>query len=203
MGNCIFGLCFWSSTVLCCLFSVISSSLFFHNKSCLRSSLLCLVTDASEAFLSTAQCPVGAVGAGGVQALHSRLHQALQWLGTTDYEAKQQRSSFHWTWNWCKDQSRSVQNTTWKRTVQGIKQMLFFLPCDIEMQTKPQVTEVNIQPDRSQDFTSRVLIPGWCQSHYISHMLFSLVPHYFHSQGDCALYHSSWSFLGVRWIFCM
>lgn len=126
-------LCFWSSTVLCCLFSVISSSLFFHNKSCLRSSLLCLVTDASEAFLSTAQCPVGA---GGVQALHSRLHQALQWLGTTDYEAKQQRSSFHWTWNWCKDQSRSVQNTTWKRTVQGIKQMLFFLPCYIEMQTE-------------------------------------------------------------------
>lgn len=50
--------------------------------------------------------------------------------------------------------------------------MLFFPTLWCRCRMKPQVTEVNTQPDRSQDFTSSVLIPGLCQNCYIPHMFF-------------------------------
>lgn len=61
---------------------------------------------------------------------------SLQQLNTADYETKQKRSSFNWTSNWCKDQRGSKQNTTWKRTIQSIKQMLYFPYLEVQMQRK-------------------------------------------------------------------
>lgn len=192
---------FWSSTVLCCLFSIISSSFFLYDKSGIMFIFMPHGYGSLKSFpeLSTEpRTPRRSrhPAAGLALPLSAEpCRTGYRWLRN---ETK--RGSFHWTWNWCKDQSRREKNTTWKNTVQGIKQIFFPPTLWFRCRVKPQVIEVNIQPDRSQNFTSSVLISGLCQNSYIPYIFFSLIPHYFHRKGTL-LFNSIQSFLGIRWTF--
>lgn len=154
---------------------------------------------ASKPFLSSPWSPEGA----GTQ-LPALLSPSLLGPAATGYRwlrNETKRGSFHWTWNWCKDQSRSEKNTTWKRTVQGIKQIFFSPYLVVQMQSEAS-SHWSQYPTWQEPGFHLQCFNLWFMSEQLhsSHFFPPLIPHYFHSQGTL-LFNSIQSFLGVRWTF--
>lgn len=165
-----------------------------------------MATEASKAFLSSPWSPEGA----GTELLVLLSPSPLSPAAT----------GHHWWWSKTKEKQLPSNTKPMQRSKQNwakhnLKEynsrnqadaFFFFFSYLVVFRcwVKPQVTRVSIQTDRSQNFTSSVLIPGFCQSYYISHTFFLSFQITFTDKGThFPLYHSSRSFLGVRWIFCI
>lgn len=198
---------FWSGAVLCCLFSVISSSLFFYDKSCLmfifsphgyRS-----LKSFSELSMEPRRSRHWAAGAALPLSTEPCSNRAPLMMKQNKREAAsiKHKANAKIKAELSKTQLERVQ---FKESSRCFFFFFFSYLVVFRCWVKPQVTRVSIQTDRSQNFTSSVLIPGFSQSYYISHTFFLSFQITFTDKGThFPLYHSSRSFLGVRWIFCI
>lgn len=156
--------------MLCCLFSIISSSLFLYDKSCLTFIFAPHGYGSLKSFseLSAERGRSGHPAAGLPLSLSAE--PCSDWVPLIMKRNKGAAASIEHAID-AKIKAEANKTELEREQFKESSRCFFFFPtlwCRCRM--KPQVTDVNIQPDTSQDFTSSVLIPGLCQNSYIPHM---------------------------------